>query len=439
MASITQSCFESFMPPPGVPSVTNITLGWLLRLRWVGVAAQLAAILISGVLLKLELPWAPLLAIIGVTALSNVLLQLFARPLWSKGEGTLGAVIAGDVLLLTLLIYLTGGASNPFTSFYLVLVALAGMSLSGRGLAAIVALATAAYFFVYYNGIPLRGPGGIGEIGCPGYSLHLQGMAVAFFLTALCVAYFVRRMLHSLQSRDAALAAAEARAARADQFSALAALAAGVAHELGSPLGTIAVTSREMERALERKADAGLLEDATLIREQVERCRSILDRLDHRSTSGVGDGVEPCTVTSLLGGMKTALPASMILRVITRDLAGKTAFQLPRHPIIQALVVLVQNACESDESGQPVELEIATKEEQLFFTVMDRGSGMTTAAAKHAGEPFFTTKPPRKGMGLGLFLVRTLARQLQGELQHLPRDGGGTCAVLQVPAITSAT
>ena len=423
------------MPAPGVPSVTNITLGWLLRLRWVGVAAQITAIWIAGVVLELELPWRPLLAVIGLTALSNVLLQLFAKPFWKLGEGTLTAVIAGDVLLLTTLIYFTGGASNPFTSFYLVLVALAAMSLSPKGLTAIVVLATAAYFFVYYNGIPLRGPGGIGEIGCPAYSLHLQGMAVAFFLTALCVAYFVRRMLRSLQTREAALAAAETRAARADQFSALAALAAGVAHELGSPLGTIAVASHELEVALAKQAATGPLEDATLIRQEVERCRRILDRLDQRSTAGTGAVSEVCTTTLLIEEVKTALSAAMLARLVVHDLTQNSTLNLPVQPVVQSLVIFIQNACEADTSGKPVELEISLAADQLLFAVLDHGPGMSASAVKHAGEPFFTSKPPRQGMGLGLFLVRTLATQLGGEMQHLARDGGGTIAALQLPAV----
>lgn len=422
------------MLAPGVPSVTNITLSWLLRLRWVGVAAQITAILITGVFLELDLPWLPLLAVIALTALSNVLLQLFAKPLWNRGEGTLTAVIAGDVLLLTTLIYFTGGASNPFTSFFLVLVALAAMSLSPQGLTAIVALATLGYFFVYFQGLPLKGPGGIGEIGCPAYSLHLKGMAVAFFFSSLFVAYFVRRLLRSLQTRDAALATAEARASRADQFSALATLAAGVAHELGSPLGTIAVASHELELSLAKQGLARPLEDATLIRNEVERCRRILDRLDQHSTSGTGTPPEVCTSATLVRELKTSLPSAMAERLIIKDQTDNTRLCLPVQPVAQALVIFIQNACEASPPDSPVELEITLDQDSLQFAVLDCGSGMSPAAAKHAGEPFFTTKPARHGMGLGLFLVRTLAAQLHGEMTHKPRDGRGTIAILKFPA-----
>jgi len=97
-------------------------------------------------------------------------------------------------------------------------------------------------------------------------------------------------------------------------------------------------------------------------------------------------------------------------------------------------MVLVQNACEADESGRPVELEVQMEKDHVSFVVLDHGHGMSAAAQKHAGEPFFTTKPPRKGMGLGLFLVRTLVRQLGGEMRHSAREGGGTRAVLHFPA-----
>jgi len=421
------------MPP--VPSVTAITLRWLLRLRWLAVAGQVTAIAFGALVLHLELPLLPLLGVVFATAFSNSILLDQGRREQPDREWTLAAVIGMDVVLLTVMLYFTGGASNPFTSFYLVLVALAAMALGVRWLSAIVALAAAGYGFIFYHHEPLSGPPGIGEIGCPAYGFHLKGMAVAFFLTALCIAFFVQRMHRSLRSREAALVEAEGKAARADQFRALAALAAGVAHELGSPLGTIAVASKELERSLQHtQPDAVPLEDARLIRQEVERCRSILDRLDRRSTGGTGDAAEICTAAVLTAELTEALPPPCQGRLHTTDHSGGAPLQLPRQPVVQSLLVLIQNACEADTAGQRVELEITAREGEVEFAVHDRGPGLSPAAQKHAGEPFFTTKPPRHGMGLGLFLVRTLALQLGGELRHRAHPGGGTSAILTLPA-----
>lgn len=417
-----------------VPSINNISLRWLLRLRWVALAGQVVTLVFAAVVLELELPWVPLAGVMLVTAATNVLLRRLAAGMNRLSEWMVVMVIAADMVLLTVMIYFTGGASNPFTSFYLVLVALASMSLGVRWLSGMVVLAFSCYLVVYYHGRPLKGPGGIGEIGCPGYGLHLQGMAVAFLLTSLCVAYFVQRMHRSLQARDAALAEMEAKAARADQFSALAALAAGVAHELGSPLGTIAVAGRELERGLERQgADGETLEDARLIRREVERCRRILDRLDQRSTSGTGDAPEPMEAGELVEGVEEALPEGMWGRLRVKCEGGGEVVQLPRRPVVQAVVILVQNACEADETGAEVELEVRIGGGELEVVVRDRGPGLSAAARVHAGEPFFTTKPPRHGMGLGLFLVRTLALQLGGRMELGGRAGGGTEAQLTLP------
>lgn len=416
-----------------VPSITTISLGWLLRLRWVALAGQAVTLLFAAGVLGLELPWAPLLVVLSVAVLSNALLPRLVAGMKIVSEWLVAAVVAGDMLLLTLMIYFTGGASNPFTSFYLVLVALAAMALDVRWLAGMVGMAVCGYLLVYFHGWPLRGPGGIGEIGCPGYGLHLQGMAVAFLLTALCVAYFVRRMHVSLQEREAALAAAESRAARADQFQALAALAAGVAHELGSPLGTIAVAGRELERAI---ADAGLggemLDDARLIRQEMGRCRRILERLDRRSTGGIGDARESVAVAPLVEEACRSFMPEVRGRFSVR--VGDEEWEVPRQPLLQAVVVLVQNALDADPGGGVIEIEAGLAAGMMRVVVSDHGVGMSELERLHAGEPFFTTKGPGKGMGLGLFLVRTFTHQMGGTLRHHRRTDGGTVAELLLPS-----
>ena len=168
--------------PPVIPTRTTITLRWLLRLRWLAVAGQIISLLFAWQVLRLELPWAPLLTVLFLTALTNSVLQDQPNGARQNREGFLAMVIGADIVLLTVMLYATGGASNPFTSLYLVLIALGAMVLSWRWLAGIVVTAFSCYLVIFYHSLPLKGPDGIGEIGCPAYGLHLKGMAVAFMI-----------------------------------------------------------------------------------------------------------------------------------------------------------------------------------------------------------------------------------------------------------------
>ncbi len=412
------------------------TLGWLLRLRWTAVAGQTVTILLAAWVLHIPLPLQPLLVILLILALSNGLLHEFpANRARRESANLFGAVLALDTLLLTAMLYWTGGAHNPFTSFYLVHIALAAMLLQTGRLWALVGLSVGCFLFLFYYYHPLNcvAHGGSGEHGDHGgmpFDLHLRGMGVAYLVTSACIAYFVARMKEALRHQEEELAQARVASARHEQFASLATLSAGVAHELGSPLGSIAVIARELERELEAAPPGGeALADARLIRAEVERCRAILDRLNARSTRGVGNAAERFDAAALEERLRAALgPVAARLEVAAPP--GCT-FYLPLEPLTQALGVLVQNAADAD-SGV-LRLELAVEEGRARFTVCDHGPGLSPAASARAGEPFFTTKAPGRGMGLGLFLVRTLASRLGGELALQPNPGGGTRATLLLP------
>ena len=189
-----------------------------------------------------------------------------------------GAALTLDTLLLTGLLHATGGASNPFSVLYLVYITLAAVVLGARWTWFLAALSVGCYGLLFATHLPL-------EHAChlaPEMQLHLQGMWVAFCVAAVLTAYFVVQMSTAIERRDAEMSAMRDRAARSERLASLTTLAAGAAHELGTPLATIAVAARELERsirALPGAQAAALVEDATLIRSEVDRCRAILNRL----------------------------------------------------------------------------------------------------------------------------------------------------------------
>ena len=223
------------------------------------------------------------------------------------------------------------------------------------------------------------------------------------------------------------MARARTVAAENERFAAMATWAAGAAHEVGTPLGTIAIAAAELVRnARQSSVPAEIQEDADLIREEAARCRGILDRLQDQA----GDAARPLAVVDVLDGVAGRFPGGRVRMAVP---SGDGSLQAPPEALGQALASLVKNALDASAPDGAVELGAEVDAEAVQFVVRDRGQGLDESARQHAGEPFFTTKPPGQGMGLGLFLVRLLARRLAGDFRLVSREGGGTEAVLRLP------
>lgn len=414
-----------------------VWLPWLVRLRWAAVVGQLLTVAIARWAFGLAVPIGWLLAIVAFTAASNALVGWLAGRATRHTSGIAAAVIALDVVLLTALLGLSGGPANPFSVLYLVHVSLAALLFGFRWSIAIAALCAACYALLFVAHVPVAWDHGA-HAGHPGHDaggaigLHLQGMWAATAVAAVILSYFVSRIAAALRERDERLRTLERAASRDEKLVALSALAAGAAHELGSPLATIAVAAGELDRAARQlPAAESLAADARLIREEVARCREILTRMSGDVGADVGEGFDATDLSHLLAAVRERLDPAERQRVSITCTDPAATLRAPRAALAQALVNLVRNGLAAAAAG-PVSLSADVAGGIARFAVRDAGPGMPPDVLARAGEPFFSTRAPGSGMGLGLFLARAVAERLGGHLSLDSEPGRGTCAVLQV-------
>ena len=412
----------SFSSP--VVEEPGIVLQWLVRLRWLALAGQLAATLVAVEFLRIRLPLSGMATIITVTGLSNLILQMWTHrrvPGW-----VVPAVLMLDVFLLTALLLCAGGRANPFCVLYLVHVAMAVVTLAEGWSWVMVGATAGCYALLFWwtsaDSLALS----------PAAASAAQWIALA--LVAAVITYFVGRMTRSLRGHQHALAAERDRGARNERLASLTTLAAGAAHELNTPLGTIAVVARELELQSEKVSHGeGLAADARLIRQEIDRCQVILGRMRVDVLQGDGPKGEPMPAADFVRELAKEMKAVAGEEIEIECAGNLPEIRLPLRAVEQALGILVDNALEASPEGKLVRLSILARNGHVVFEVKDQGAGMAEEVVRRAGEPFFTTKPPGKGMGMGLFLVRLVAEKLGGSLRLDSEIGKGTRAVLELP------
>lgn len=413
----------------------RINFQWLLRLRWGAIVGQLMTILGVHFLLEIPLPLRPLFAIIGFEISSNIVCAIWAARGQAVQQELVGGVMAGDLVLLTALLYLTGGAFNPFSFLYLVHLALAAVVLSARWTWALVGLSLICFGSLFLLPSWSELAGGNLHTDHMHMHMHLQGMWVAFAVAAGFIVYFVQRVTLALAERERQLAEARDLTARNEKLASLATLAAGAAHELSTPLSTIAVIAKELERQLQRGGAApDAVGDARLIREQVARCRDILVQMTADAGESMGEASEEITLEQLLREAIGDLRDAEQIHLHIADGAGKQRLVVPRTPVTHAIRNVLKNAQEASRQAQPVHVRATSAVSECTIEVEDSGDGMKPEILDRAGEPFFTTKEPGHGMGLGLFLSRAVLSRLGGRLEMTSEVGRGTTVRLFLPA-----
>jgi two-component system sensor histidine kinase RegB len=269
--------------------------------------------------------------------------------------------------------------------------------------------------------------------------LHAVGMWVAVAVVAIVITFFIGSITNTLRAQEASLRRVGELAARNARLASLTTLAAGAAHELGSPLGTIAVIAGELAREAERSPGlAPWADDARLLRAEVDRCRAILDRMSARvDRIGAEDGppLHAKEIRALLGVDEIGADAERL----DVDVYAPPETDLGARSDFSAVVVpLVQNAFAASPAGERVRVTVAREGDRVRVSVLDRGHGMSADVLERASEPFFTTRSPGHGTGLGLFVLRLHTERLGGTLQLSSSPGAGTTATVEWPVVSAS-
>jgi len=411
-----------------IPDRNAVNVQWLVRLRWAEIVGQAATILVVSLIVGVELPVAPLAGVVAVGLISNLALEAWAvRGQRSGGERLLASVMALDVALLTLLLHLTGGPLNPFGLLYLVQIALATVLLRAAWTWTLVGLSFACFGILLVDHRPLA----ISD------HTRMYGMWVALGVASAFIVHFLVRITTALAEREAELAEARNLAARQDRLASLATMAAGAAHELSTPLSTVALVAKELERQLVKAGgDPQMVDDAKLIRGEVGRCRAILDQMAGGAGT-LGESIEPRRIDELLTEALTGVRAHPAIQRDVEAAVASARVRLPPRAIGQALRSLVTNAQDASSAGAVVVVRARlvgpATDPQLRIEIADRGPGMTPEVLARLGEPFFTTKAPGRGMGLGMFLARAVIEGVGGTLGILSQVGKGTTVTIALP------
>lgn len=416
-------------PREGHARAFAVNFAWLVRLRFGAVLGQLVVILAVRHFLGTALPLMALSVVLALELLVNGWAIALLRRGAPIGERHVTLSVSLDLWLFSALLYFSGGPANPFSFLYLIHIALAAVVLPPRTSYLLVAGALSCSLGLFWLHVPLPHDHTQHQHQ---YSWHMRGMWVAFGLAAAFIVYFIQRVLRELRQIEEQLLASRERATRGDAVAALAMLSAGAAHELASPLSTIALASGELLRRLpENGSVTSARDDVLLIKSQVERCRAILDQLAAEAGQAQGSSFGALAWPRILERSLEGFPPQRLL--VTTPAAEPLAVTGSLSAVSQALRNLVKNAIDASPPAATVRVTVEQSALEVAFCVADEGTGMSDLVRERATEPFFTTKPRGQGMGLGLFLAQSVAEQLGGRLQLDSAPGRGTKATLVLP------
>ncbi|MEM7488025.1 MAG: ActS/PrrB/RegB family redox-sensitive histidine kinase [Pseudomonadota bacterium] len=399
-------------PPTLLPPETatpHVRLGTLVNLRWLAILGQTLTVVLAALTLTLSFQLSLCLLAIGAAVVANVATTTLLPANHRLTETAAFAFILFDLVQLTILLFLTGGLNNPFALLFLAPVTISATTLTLRSTAILAALALAFISLLAAYHMPLVLPDGTALTMHP---LHLAGFWVAIAVGTLFLSGFAYRLTEETEGMSHALLATQTALAREQKLHDLGGVVAAAAHELGTPLATIKLVSSELAEELSERP--GLREDAELIREQADRCRDILRSMGRAGKSDLHLRTAPLPAL-LREAADPHADRGILIDYSFEPEAGadERAPLVRRSPeVIHGLRNMIQNAVDYAETR--VWVDVRWSREAVSIRVIDDGEGYPLEMLSRLGDPFLRARPREpnrpgyEGMGLGLFIAKTL-------------------------------
>ena len=416
------------------PRAGRLRVRTLITLRWLALAGQAITLAVTAQALRFPAPYAACAVVVAIGAWLNLLLTLNPISRRTARDWEAAAQLAFDVVQLAALLFLTGGIANPFALLLIAPVTLAGASLPVRYAAALAGLAIAATIFLALTALPLPwAPGELFELPF----VYRFGLAIALILGIAFAAGYAHQAASEAARMELALNVTETVLAREQRMSALGALAAAAAHELGTPLATIAVVAKEMAREV---GEGPMREDAELLIAQAQRCRDILRRLAEMpdATDEVHERMSLLQFVREVVEPYAGAEAVRVEAVVTGT-AGVEAPDVWRWPeVLHAMTSLVENAF--DFARNEILVTARFDATTVAVEVRDDGPGFSPQVLAKLGEPYVTSRPGAEGsrtghigMGLGFFIAKTLLERTGAVVEFRNGRRGGAIVAARWP------
>jgi two-component system sensor histidine kinase RegB len=412
----------------------QLRLDTLVRLRWLAITGQAAAVSVVRFGFGFPLPFGLCFLMIAISAWVNLALRIHYPASHRLSDNAATSLLAFDILQLAALLYLTGGLQNPFSMLFLAPVLISATALTPERTLALGLLAVGASTLLVLTHLPLP--------WFPGESLeipfvYVTGIWTAILLGTAFTGIYAWRVAEEARQLAQALAATELVLAREQHLSQLDGLAAAAAHELGTPLATIALVAKELDHALPHEGP--IAEDLQLLREQVERCRTILTKL-----TSMGQEQSEFLETISLGHLveEVVAPERSLGVPIEVEIRGEGPEPMGRRNpgVVYGLANIVDNAV--DFASSKVSITATWSPQEVRLEIRDDGPGYAPDVLLRVGEPYVTTRSAAErseadeeggsGLGLGLFIAKTLIERSGAQLSLSNAAPPATGAVARI-------